>query len=118
MAITGNVLREDYVKTMVYVARRRCGCIVASVLDDTAECLDADERRKAISDCLRIWVRSGWRVDSIPAEKLLLEWFAICPHDARQPRLSEDTTTITLTNPSTGESVTVSGTEFERMARR
>jgi hypothetical protein len=91
---------------------------VAAIVDDTADCLDADERRKAISDCLRIWVRAGWRVDSIPAEDLLLEWFAICPHEPRQKRLSEDTTTITLTNHSTGESVTVSGAEFERMARR
>jgi hypothetical protein len=103
-------------KTMVYVARRKCNCVVAAVVDDTDDCLDADERRKAISDCLRIWVRSGWRVDSIAAEEVPAQWFSACPHVARQPRLHDDST-VTVTNTDTGERVTVSGEAFSRAAR-
>jgi hypothetical protein len=109
--------RNHMPKTMVYVARRRCGCVVAAVVDDTDALVEGvEERRKAISDCLRIWIRAGWRVDSMPAAQVLLEWFAICPHDARQPRLDSGAT-VTVTNQQTGERVPVSADAFHQAAR-
>jgi hypothetical protein len=88
--------------TLVYVARRPCGCVVAAMVDDTGELVvDVKERRQAISDCLRIWIRAGWRVDSIAAEQVPAQWFTTCPHQARQPQFAE----MTVTNPVTGEIV-------------
>jgi len=103
-------------KTMVYVARRKCGCVVAAVVDDTDELIDGvEERRKAISDCLRIWIRAGWRVDSVAAEEVPAQWFTACPHTTRQPRLDSETT-VTVTNMQTGERVSVPGDVFSQAA--
>jgi len=62
--------------------------VVAAVVDDTDELVEGvDERRKAISDSLRIWIRAGWRVDSVAADQVPVQWFTACPHMTRQARL-------------------------------
>lgn len=100
--------------TMVYVARRKCGCVVAAIIDDADEL--GEERRKAISDCLRIWIRAGWRVDSMAAEEVPAQWFTVCPHTPRQPRLPSDSA-VTVTDIETGERVSVPDSIFGQAAK-
>jgi hypothetical protein len=94
---------------MVYVARRKCGCVVAAILDDTEDLMDDDaieNRRKAISDVMRIWIRVGWSVDRVAPADVPAQWFDNCPHVPRQKRL-DDGASVTMTNMATGERVTL-----------
>lgn len=76
---------------MVYVARRRCGCVVGAMVDDVDDLIGADQetRLKQISDVLRIWVRGRYQVDRVAAEDVVIQWFSHCPHVARQRTFEE-----------------------------
>ncbi len=94
---------------MVYVARRRCGCVVGAQVDDTEEMSpeESEARLKQISDVLRIWIRGRYQVDRVPAESVPMQWFSGCPHMTRQQSLSDLLSGRTVVDPKTGERTTL-----------
>ncbi len=73
-----------------YIARRACGCTVGALADNADELADekaAKERTKHIAATLRLWVLSGYRIDRVPDDAAMQEWYSGCTHEAKRLRL-------------------------------
>lgn len=71
-----------------YVARKKCGCIIAAIVDNDA----TDEKaRKPLADSVASWVKAGFAVERVTDEEVR-EWFRgyPCPHEATQTSMLSD----------------------------
>ena len=62
-----------------YIGRKKCGCIVAAVVDD-------EDSKKATAKVVAKWIREGLAIERVSVEYVRKN-FKHCPHEAAQIHL-------------------------------
>lgn len=69
-----------------YVARKKCGCIVAAIIDfEYGDERLREKANKAMADSVATWIKAGLAVERVTDEEVR-EWFqgSPCPHEGQQ----------------------------------